>query len=311
MCQNSGVCHFRTVTEKFGIRREALKSIPLVLRECEVYVKMSTGLCRFCANSTRLCRMTIQLTNSKLNVEEKLIACCQWKKYKGDDDLPNTICCTGYKTLQKCWLFSESIACAQEKLRQIYRNIETTAEKHEIKMNENESNLSEAESDHAHIFVKPIKAMTPEPAPESSTNQVMMSDQKMHHRTSIRQRQSKLTNWSSTRKIRMNMDSRQRLMPPQIHRNWSTHATSAARDFVSEVHEMDIWTSFCAPNLKNKNQVPHQIYDKSRCLFTVLNARKDWKDTWTQHKLFVCTKCGRLFLTKTKCSALTWRNATK
>lgn len=134
---------------------------------------MSFDLCRLCANTSPINHLTVRISDSLLNIEEKLIACCQWDKYKGDDDLPDAMCDTCYETLHKCWLFSESIARAQEKLRQIYRcNDQTTTVKLEVKTEETDLNLSETELEHVHIFVEPIKLEKPSPSKEASLRDV-------------------------------------------------------------------------------------------------------------------------------------------
>lgn len=119
---------------------------------------MMDELCRLCASAKPFNRLTIRISDSKLNVEEKLIACCQWNKYKQDDDnLPDAICCECYERLQECWLFSESIASAQEKLRRmLFLNIETARVKHELKTEDNEFNQCETESEDINIFVEPL-----------------------------------------------------------------------------------------------------------------------------------------------------------
>lgn len=116
-------------------------------------------LCRLCASTKPFNRLTIQIKDSILNVEEKLIACCQWKKYAHDDDkLPDAICFDCYEKLQECWLFSTSIEKSQAKLRKIlHRNFQTTTRvKHELKTEDDEFNQSETELENINIFVEPL-----------------------------------------------------------------------------------------------------------------------------------------------------------
>lgn len=119
-------------------------------------------LCRLCANTKPFDRLTIRLSDSTLNVEEKLIACCQWDNYKHDDvDLPDVICCDCYERLQECWIFSESIASAQEKLRRILlQNFGTASVKNELKTEENEFDRRGAESKNVNIFEELITLPT-------------------------------------------------------------------------------------------------------------------------------------------------------
>lgn len=145
-------------------------------------------LCRLCASTKPFNRLTIQISDSILKVEEKLIACCQWNKYKHDDDnLPDAICCECYERLQECWQFSESIASAQEKLRRIlFRNIETARVKHELKTEDNEFNLCETELENMNIFVEPITPMTLEPLASITLSDVTICDRRLSNVSSTR-----------------------------------------------------------------------------------------------------------------------------
>lgn len=117
------------------------------------------NLCRLCANTKPLNRLTIRISDSILNVEEKLIACCQWEKYRdNDDNLPDAICFECYDKLEESWHFSNAIGEAQEALRKM---LYLRFPEHELKAEDNEfDNKCETELENINIFVEPSNSIT-------------------------------------------------------------------------------------------------------------------------------------------------------
>lgn len=114
--------------------------------------------CRLCAELKTDDELNTKISDSTLNIEEKLIACCQWNYYQHYVHLPNGICYLCYEKLEKFWLFSESVAFAQIKLLEIFHEIEVAPVKHESDMDDDDFNICETKSEE--IFVEPIRPST-------------------------------------------------------------------------------------------------------------------------------------------------------
>lgn len=120
-----------------------------------------TAYCRLCAEMKTEDELNTTISDSKLNVKEKLVVCCQWNNYINNDHLPETICYSCTEKLEKSWLFSECVAFAQLKLSEIFNETELVAVKRELNADdEDELPLCDTQED---IFVEPI-TLPPEPA---------------------------------------------------------------------------------------------------------------------------------------------------
>lgn len=79
--------------------------------------KMDT-LCRLCVE-VRLPEQFIgKITDPNLNILQKLIACCRWNYFEGQNNeiLPQNVCTSCYQKLNECWEFAEGVAIAQNLL---------------------------------------------------------------------------------------------------------------------------------------------------------------------------------------------------
>lgn len=113
--------------------------------------------CRLCAElKTNSDELNINISDSTIQIQEKLIACCQWNNYQHDSNLPDAICYSCYEKLEKSWLFSESVAFAQTKLLEIFHEIEIAPVKYESDVDNDGFNVYESESESEKIFVEPI-----------------------------------------------------------------------------------------------------------------------------------------------------------
>lgn len=117
--------------------------------------------CRLCADIKTDDELNIKLSDSTLQIQEKLLACCQWRKYQHDANLPNAICYSCYEKLEKSWLFLESVAFAQTRLLEIFHEFELAPVKCESIVDDDGFNAYSPESEpepepSEEIFVEPI-----------------------------------------------------------------------------------------------------------------------------------------------------------
>lgn len=120
---------------------------------------MNNHYCRLCADSKPEDELNIKISDSMLQIHEKLIACCQWNKYQYDAKLPSAICYLCYEKLEKSWLFLESVAFAQTKLQEIFHEFELTPVKCE----------SDVDDDGFHAYES-----EPEPEPEPQSEEIFV-----------------------------------------------------------------------------------------------------------------------------------------
>lgn len=105
--------------------------------------------------------LSTTISDSKSNIKEKLVVCCQWNNYIDNDHLPDAVCYSCAEKLEKSWLFSEFVAVAQLKLNEIFNATELIVIKRELNADdEDELPLCDTQED---IFVEPI-TLPPEPA---------------------------------------------------------------------------------------------------------------------------------------------------
>lgn len=109
--------------------------------------------CRLCAESKSEIELSTTINDSKLNIKEKLVICCQWNNYQNNNHLPDGVCVSCCEKLEKCWLFNESVSLAQAKLQEIFHDAELVSIKTETNADDDEFNLCEASED---IFVESI-----------------------------------------------------------------------------------------------------------------------------------------------------------
>lgn len=116
--------------------------------------------CRLCADLKTDDELNIKISDSTLKIHEKLIACCQWNNYQSNASFPSAICYLCYEKLEKSWLFSESIAFAQDKLQEVLREIELAPIKYESDLDNdarfNDDAFNAYDSEPETIFVEPI-----------------------------------------------------------------------------------------------------------------------------------------------------------
>lgn len=98
------------------------------------------------------------ISDSKLNIKEKLVVCCQWNNYINNNHLPDAVCYACTEKLEKSWLFSECVAFAQIKLQEIFNETELIAVKCELNADDDELPLCDTQED---IFVEPITLPAP------------------------------------------------------------------------------------------------------------------------------------------------------
>lgn len=122
-----------------------------------------TFYCRLCAESKTADELSTTISDSKLNIKEKLVACCQWNHYSKNTHLPDGICYLCCDKLEKSWLFNESVANAQIKLHDIFHETELLSVKCELSADDDEFNVCDTAEN---IFVEPITLAVPETEPE-------------------------------------------------------------------------------------------------------------------------------------------------
>lgn len=74
------------------------------------------NFCRLCAEEKAPEELAFRFDDEILNIEQKLIDCCRWKAFLGDehDGLPKRICIVCFQRLEQSWEFAESVAQAQQ-----------------------------------------------------------------------------------------------------------------------------------------------------------------------------------------------------
>lgn len=118
-----------------------------------------TAYCRLCAEMKTEDELNATISDTKLNIKEKLVVCCQWNNYINNSHLPDTVCYSCTEKLEKSWLFSECVAFAQIKLQELFNEAELIAIKSELSTDiDDELPLCDTQED---IFVEPITL--PEP----------------------------------------------------------------------------------------------------------------------------------------------------
>lgn len=80
-----------------------------------------TEYCRLCAELRDPCDLVTSISDVGQFMEQKLWACCQWTPENIEQQLPHGVCTNCADRLNKCWLFSQSVQMAQQKLLVIFR----------------------------------------------------------------------------------------------------------------------------------------------------------------------------------------------
>lgn len=97
-------------------------------------------------------------TTELSELEPKLSVCCGWRQSENDVQLPHKACSACVDQLQKSWSFAESVWAAENQLNKLIREsnvVECLPEKTEIKVEENDSEESDAMID-CDVFIEPI-----------------------------------------------------------------------------------------------------------------------------------------------------------
>lgn len=79
-----------------------------------------TNYCRLCAELKDPDEIVASIGDTANSIAEKLTVCCQWDVKKLKRRLPKDICMGCLDKLDKCWLFSQSVQYAQQKLQEIF-----------------------------------------------------------------------------------------------------------------------------------------------------------------------------------------------
>lgn len=74
------------------------------------------NLCRLCAKERTSRQLMYNIDDINLNIEQKLIVCCRWNSFIGNEQMPKMICAICWKSLEKSFDFAESVALAQQQL---------------------------------------------------------------------------------------------------------------------------------------------------------------------------------------------------
>lgn len=74
--------------------------------------------CRLCAELKDSSEIITSIDDSDKLIEQKLLACCQWNVENTESNLPRKVCVFCLNKLNECWLFSQSVQIAQQKLQE-------------------------------------------------------------------------------------------------------------------------------------------------------------------------------------------------
>lgn len=144
--------------------------------------------CRLCADIKTDDELNIEISDTKLKIHEKLVACCQWDTYQSNVNFPYRICYFCYERLEKSWLFSESIAYAQKKLQEVLHEIELAPVKCDLDVDDDDVGFHAYESEPEEIFVEPIipsqmqicEKKEKQPSTKTHAETIAHSNEKMH-----------------------------------------------------------------------------------------------------------------------------------
>ena len=79
-----------------------------------------TEYCRLCAELKDLDEIVASIDDVEQSMEQKLRVCCQWTNENTERRLPHSVCSICLDKLDKCWLFSQTVQLAQQKLLEIF-----------------------------------------------------------------------------------------------------------------------------------------------------------------------------------------------
>lgn len=79
-----------------------------------------TEYCRLCAELKDSCEIVTTIADVEQSLEQKLMACCQWTIVNTRQSLPHSVCVICLDKLDKCWVFTQSVQSAQQKLIDIF-----------------------------------------------------------------------------------------------------------------------------------------------------------------------------------------------
>lgn len=83
-----------------------------------------TEYCRLCAELKESCEIVASVSDVEQSMEQKLRTCCQWTIENIEHRLPHSVCSICLDELNKCWLFSQSVQLAQQKLIEIFGKLD-------------------------------------------------------------------------------------------------------------------------------------------------------------------------------------------
>lgn len=85
-----------------------------------------TNYCRLCAEMKDPDEIVTSIEDVENSIERKLTVCCQWNAKENNRRLPRDVCMVCRDKLDKCWLFSQSVHFAQQKLLEIFGKAHST-----------------------------------------------------------------------------------------------------------------------------------------------------------------------------------------
>lgn len=81
------------------------------------------ALCRLCAVPKQPEDFKCNIYDRNLDIQQKLITCCNWNSYRSHANLPENICMQCFLQLEQCWYFREAVSRAQHKLCGLIVNV--------------------------------------------------------------------------------------------------------------------------------------------------------------------------------------------
>lgn len=107
------------------------------------------SLCRLCAQCRGPDKIVGQIDSTELDIESKLIACCQWNTIgeTQSNEMPQNVCISCYTDLNLSWNFVERVRCAQIELHSKLTK-QSIASGSELKI---ESNLYDGDNEGTHL----------------------------------------------------------------------------------------------------------------------------------------------------------------
>lgn len=130
------------------------------------------NLCRLCAVEKSPKELIYYIDDGMLNIEQKLIDCCRWNLFIGDEnqEFPKRICIGCFQKLEQSWDFAEKVAQAQQTFHTLTVDVKPFAL---LQIDQTDSPLNEELCDPKEEIQDIFVSCDPPSSPETSFSEVL------------------------------------------------------------------------------------------------------------------------------------------